>query len=72
MKKLKLYYIMQFEVFRITPKIDDGKWYEYAESTLTEGWYPNEKYFTNTKPTYVGKLTNIATGGYAENGYIRR
>ncbi len=31
----------EFEVFRITPQKDDGKCYEYAESTRTQGRYPN-------------------------------
>ena len=61
----------EFEVFRITPQKDDGKCYEYAESTRTQGRYPNEKYFTNTKPKYVGRLIKIETGGFGDGGWRR-
>ncbi len=56
----------EFEIFRITPDVND-LCYEYAESTRIEGRYPNERHFTNIPPLYVGRLIQIATGGYGDN-----
>ena len=60
----------EFEVFRITPEVGE-KCYEYAESTRTQGRWPNEKRFTNVKPRYVGRLIRFETGGYGDNGWRR-
>ena len=54
------------EVFRITPKVDDGNCYEYAEYTSKEGRWPNERYYTNVKPQYVGKLVEKREGGHGD------
>jgi|694.fasta_scaffold20903_9 hypothetical protein len=60
----------EFEVFRITPEVNE-KCYEYAESTRSQGRWPNERRFTNVKPQYVGRLIKIETGGYGDNGWRR-
>ena len=39
-----------------TAMLQKGKYYEYAEITHREGLYPNERYFINVKPVYVGKF----------------
>jgi hypothetical protein len=59
----------EVEVFRITPEV--GKCYEYAESTRTQGRYPNQRRFTINTPLYVGRLTRTETGGYGDNGWKR-
>ena len=51
------------EVFRITPEVEGGNCYEYAEYTSKEGRWPNERYYTNVKPQYVGKLVKKREGG---------
>lgn len=65
-----IYYMTEFEVFRITPEVNE-KCYEYAESTRKEGRWPNERRFTNVKPQYVGRLIKFETGGYGDNGWRR-
>jgi len=60
----------EFEVFRITPEVGE-KCYEYAESTRSQGRWPNERRFTNVKPQYVGRLIRFETGGYGDNGWRR-
>lgn len=59
-----------YEVFRITPEVGE-KCYEYAEadSRLTKGNWPNQKFFTNVPPLYVGRLIRFVTGGYGDNGW---
>ena len=59
-----------FEVFRITPEVGE-KCYEYAESTRSQGRWPNEKRFTNVQPRYVGRLIRFETGGYGDNSWRR-
>jgi len=58
----------KFEVFRIVPEVGE-KCYEYAESTRTEGYWPNQRRFTNVKPLYVGRLIRFETGGYGDNAW---
>jgi hypothetical protein len=57
------------EVFRITPEY--GKFYEHAEYTRREGRYPNEKYYINTPPKYVGQLIERAQGGWGDGSWRR-
>jgi hypothetical protein len=47
------------EVFRIEPVVGDGKCYEYAEATRSEGLWPFVKYFTTNKLLYLGCSLNI-------------
>ena len=55
------------EVFRITPEY--GKFYEHAEYTRRVGRYPNEKYYINTPPIYVGQLIERAQGGWGDGSW---
>lgn len=55
------------EVFRITPEY--GKFYEHAEYTRRVGRYPDEKYYTNTPPIYVGRLIERAKGGWGDGSW---
>ncbi len=62
----------EYEIFRESPIVNDGFCYEYAEYTRSEGRYPNERYFTNIQPLYVGKLIRIETGGWGDDGRWRK
>ena len=55
------------QVFRLTPTI--GKFYEHAEYTRRQGKWPNEQYFVNKPPKYVGEFVRFVQGGYGDNGY---
>jgi hypothetical protein len=55
------------EVFRMTPQF--GKFYEHAEYTCQVGRYPNEKYYTNIPPRYVGQLIERAQGGWGDGSW---
>ena len=61
----------EIQVFRICPKVGDGKFYEYAECTRKEGKWPNEKWYTTNTPLYVGILVSTSTGGYGDGGWRR-
>jgi hypothetical protein len=52
------------EVFRITPDI--GKCYMHAEHTRQSGSYPKERYFSNSKPNYVGQCIGTFRDGYGD------
>jgi hypothetical protein len=54
------------EVFRIVPVVGDGKCYEYAEATRSEGIWPFVKYFTTNNLLYLGKIIRIETGGWRD------
>ncbi len=56
----------EYEIFGESPIVNDGFCYEYAEYTRSEGRYPNERYFTNIQPLYVGKLIRIESGGWGD------
>jgi hypothetical protein len=55
------------EVFRIKPVVN--KCYEHAEYTRKEGRYPNERFFTNVSPRYVGEFIRQERGGYGDNSW---
>jgi hypothetical protein len=55
------------EVFRIEPVVN--KCYEHAEYTRKEGRYPNERYFTNIPPRYVGEYIRSERGGWGDGGW---
>jgi len=57
------------EVFRITPIVN--KCYEHAEYTRREGRWPNERYFTNVPPRYVGEFIRFEQGGWGDGGWRR-
>ena len=57
------------EVFRITPVVN--RCYEHAEYTRKEGRYPNERYFTNIPPIYVGEYIRSEQGGFGDGGWKR-
>lgn len=57
----------QIEVFRDRP--EQGKYYEYAECTLKVGVYPNQRYFTDVPPKYVGKLIRNESGGFGDGSW---
>lgn len=59
------------QIFRISPTVDDGKYYEYAECTRKDGVWPNKNYYTNNNLIYVGKLIKTLTGGYGDNRWRR-
>lgn len=59
--------MQEVQVFRLTPVLN--KCYEHAEYTRRQGNYPNERYFTNVPPTYVGKFVRFEQGGYGDNGW---
>jgi hypothetical protein len=60
-----------FEVFRIVPDIHPEKCYEHAEYMTSTGTWSagNERYFTTTRPRYVGRKIRFASGGYGDNGW---
>lgn len=58
------------EVFRIKPLVN--KCYEHAEYTRKEGRYPNERFFTNVPPRYVGEFIRQEHGGYGDGGWSDR
>ena len=60
----------KIEVFRIEPEVGE-KCYEYAESTTTEGKWPDEKHFTNIEPLYVGRFIKSENGGRGDGGWRR-
>lgn len=55
----------EYEVYRISPEV--GKCYMTAERSRKEGRFPNERYYTNVKPRYVGEFKNRIRGGYGDN-----
>jgi hypothetical protein len=55
------------EVYRIQPLVN--KCYEHAEYTRSEGRYPNERYFTNIPPRYVGEFIRSKRGGWGDGGW---
>jgi len=55
------------EMFRISPELN--KYYEYAEYTHKEGNYPNQRYFINTLPRYVGMFIRRMEGGYCDGSW---
>jgi hypothetical protein len=57
------------EVFRISPEY--GKFYEHAEYTRQVGRYPNEKYYTNILPRYVGRFVQRVQGGWGDGSWRR-
>ena len=57
----------EIEVFRMQPVVN--KCYEHAEYTRREGRYPNERYFTNVPPRYVGEFIRQERGGWGDNGW---
>ncbi len=59
---------IEIEVFRIMPK-DGDKCYEYAESTRSEGKWPDQRRFTTNKLLYVGRLVKFVEGGYRDNSW---
>ena len=63
----------KFEVFRIEPEVGENCYeyaeYEYAESTSTKNSYLNQKYFTNIRPLYVGKLIRYDRGGWGDGSW---
>jgi hypothetical protein len=54
----------EVEVFRITPVLH--KCYEHAEYTRSQGSYPNQRYFTNVPPRYVGEFIRFQQGGFGD------
>ena len=65
-----IYIMTKIEVFRIEPEVGE-KCYEYAESTTTEGKWPDEKHFTNIEPLYVGRFIKSEIGGRGDGGWRR-
>jgi hypothetical protein len=57
----------EIEVYRMTPTL--GKFYEHAEYTRRQGRWPNEHYFVNKPPKYVGEFVRFVEGGYGDNGW---
>jgi hypothetical protein len=57
------------EVFRIVPIVDPDKFYEHAEHTRIVGKWPNERYYTNIYPRYVGTKIRFINGGYGDNSW---
>ena len=55
------------EVFRIEPVVN--KCYEHAEYTREQGRYPNQRYFTNIPPRYVGEYIRSERGGWGDGGW---
>ena len=51
----------EVEVFRINPVLN--KCYEHAEDTRVQGTWPEERYFTNVPPTYVGEFIRFEQSG---------
>ena len=58
----------EHEVYRMHPVLG-GRYYEHAEFTRIEGKYPNERYFVNTTPTYVGEFIRYKQGGHGDGGW---
>jgi hypothetical protein len=58
------------EVFRLTPVLN--RCYEHAEYTRKQGNYPNERYFVNIPPRYVGELIRREEGPGGDGGGWRR
>lgn len=57
----------EIEVYRMLPVL--GKRYVHAEYTRMEGKYPNERYFVNTTPTYVGEFIRYKEVGHGDGGW---
>uniref|UniRef100_A0A6C0K1D0 Uncharacterized protein n=1 Tax=viral metagenome TaxID=1070528 RepID=A0A6C0K1D0_9ZZZZ len=57
------------EVFRLTPGLN--KCYEHAEYSRGQGNYPNERYFVNVPPRYVGEFIRFEQGGWGDGGWRR-
>jgi|LauGreDrversion4_1035100.scaffolds.fasta_scaffold116297_2 hypothetical protein len=57
------------EVFRLTPVLN--RCYEHAEYTRSQGNYPNERYFVNIPPRYVGEFIRFVQGGFGDGGWRR-
>jgi hypothetical protein len=57
----------EVEVFRITPVLH--KCYEHAEYTRRQGRYPDERYFTNVPPRYVGEFIRFEQGGWGDGSW---
>ena len=57
----------EIEVFRICPVVN--KFYEHAEYTHSLGRYPNQRYFTNIPPKYVGEFIRSERGGWGDGGW---
>jgi len=58
----------EVEVFRLSPEV--GKCYKHAEYTRKTGRYPNERYFYNGTPKYVGKFVKTLQYGYGDGASI--
>lgn len=56
------------QVYRITPEPE--KYYVTAEYTKRIGKWPDEKYYTIIKPSYVGKYLNETQSGFGDNNII--
>jgi hypothetical protein len=59
----------EVEVFRITPVLN--RCYEHAEYTRSQGNYPNQRYFVNVPPRYVGEFIRFEQGGWGDGGWRR-
>lgn len=57
------------EVFRLTPVLN--RCYEHAEYTRSQGNYPNQRYFVNVPPRYVGEFIRFEQGGWGDGGWRR-
>lgn len=58
----------EIEVFRLTP--EKGKHYETVLLTRKEGCYPDTKYYTNKKPSYVGRFDRQIVSGYGDGKQV--
>jgi len=65
--KIELEKYGRIEMFRISPQLD--KYYEYAEYTMSEGKYPNTRYFINSTPQYVGEFIKREEGGCGDGSW---
>jgi hypothetical protein len=45
--------------------------YEHAEYTRSQGNYPNQRYFVNVPPRYVGEFIRFEQGGWGDAGWRR-
>jgi len=59
----------EVQVFRLTPALN--RCYEHAEYTRRQGNYPNERYFVNIPPRYVGEFIRFESGGWGDGGWRR-
>jgi hypothetical protein len=51
----------------LTPVLN--RCYEHAEYTHSQGNYPNQRYFVNVPPRYVGEFIRYEQGGWGDNGW---